>query len=189
MALATPAGVGLRVDVESADEMAQALRAAVAGADAVVMAAAVADFRPAEKAAGKLSRRLQPADLSLPLTANPDLLAGIASARGSDKTRPLLVGFAAETTGGAALVARALAKLREKQCDVVVANDVGAPGIGFGADDNAVTVVFADGRQESIARAPKTVVADRLWSLLAPLLAKNATEEGTAAPFERQSHA
>ena len=182
VALPTPAGVRVRVDVESANEMGQALQAASSGADAVVMAAAVADFRPAARTAGKLSRRASagevggngapgaPAgELSLALTANPDLLAGIAAGR-AGRNRPLLVGFAAETQGGDALVARAQAKLGEKRCDVVVANDVSAPGTGFGADDNAVVVLFADGRRETIDRAPKTVVADRLWSLLSPLL-------------------
>ena len=193
VALATPARVGVRVDVESADEMGQALRSAAAGADAVVMAAAVAVFRPAARATGKLSRRSPPGQAvdgspgsaagnpSLALTANPDLLAGIAQAR-SGRGRPLLVGFAAETTGGDAMLARAQAKLREKQCDVVVANDVSAPGIGFGADDNAVTVLFADGRRETIERAPKTLVADRLWSLLLPLLP--AAEETPPGAFD-----
>jgi phosphopantothenoylcysteine decarboxylase/phosphopantothenate--cysteine ligase len=190
--LPTPAGVAARHDVESAEQMARALRTTVGEADVVVMAAAVADFRPTTRAAGKLSRRLQPADLSVSLIANPDLLAEIGQARRGG--RPMLVGFAAETAADAAgLVARAQSKLREKRCDVMVANDVSAPGIGFGADDNAVTVLFADGRQESIARAPKAAIADRLWSLLQPLA--NAVRAGgheTSGPsgsVKRQTHA
>ena len=193
VSLPTPARVAARADVESAEQMAHALRAAVADADVVVMAAAVADFRPTVRSAGKLSRRLQPADLALALTANPDLLAELGQARGRGAERPLLVGFAAESAGDAAgLIVRAQAKLREKHCDVIVANDVSAPGIGFGADDNAVTVLFADGRQEVIARAPKSVVAERLWSLLRPaVVAARGTgeEDGPTGSAGRQSHA
>jgi phosphopantothenoylcysteine decarboxylase/phosphopantothenate--cysteine ligase len=132
------------------------------------MAAAVADFRPAARAAGKLSRRLAPSETTLTLTANPDLLARLGHGRRGP--RPLLVGFAAEAVGGTALAERARAKLAEKRCDVVVANDISEAGIGFGAEDNAVTVVFADGSAVPIARAPKIVVADRLWTLLTPRL-------------------
>ncbi|MEA2696176.1 MAG: phosphopantothenoylcysteine decarboxylase / phosphopantothenate---cysteine ligase [Myxococcales bacterium] len=189
--LPTPARVVARIDVESAEQMGGALRAATAGADVVVMAAAVADFRPTVRSAGKLSRRLQPTDLAVALTPNPDLLADIARTRPGKS--PLLVGFAAETAAEAALAARARAKLVEKGCDVIVANDVGAPGIGFGADDNAVTVLFADGRQQTIARAPKTTVADRLWSLLLPAIAavKGASQEEATAVLsaERLPHA
>src|SRR6185369_16846953 len=109
-----------------------------ARADVIVMAAAVADFRPRSPAAGKLSRRTAGNEISLPLEAVPDLLAGMARARRG--ARPYLVGFAAETAGGDALVERAAAKLREKRCDAIVANDVGARGIGFGADENEVTL-------------------------------------------------
>ncbi|MES1210405.1 MAG: phosphopantothenoylcysteine decarboxylase, partial [Pseudomonadota bacterium] len=94
--------------------------------------------------------------------------------------RPFVVGFAAEVAGGSALAQRAGAKLREKGCDAVVANDVSAPGIGFDADDNAVTVLFAQGAPVEIARAPKRAVADRLWDLFAPRLppAVSASEAG-----------
>jgi phosphopantothenoylcysteine decarboxylase/phosphopantothenate--cysteine ligase len=194
VSLPTPARVDSRQDVESAAEMARALREAAVDADVVVMAAAVADFRPTVRSAGKLSRRLQPADLSVALTANPDLLAELGQERrhargGADARRPLLVGFAAETAADAGLVARAQAKLREKKCDVIVANDVSAPGIGFGADENAVTVLFADGQQEVIARAPKSVVADRLWSLLRPAVVAALAAGGSEGPTGQQSHA
>jgi phosphopantothenoylcysteine decarboxylase/phosphopantothenate--cysteine ligase len=71
---------------------------------------------------------------------------------------------------GDALAERAAAKLREKRCDAIVANDVSARGIGFGADENEVTLLFGDGARHVIARAPKRSVADSLWSLLAPRL-------------------
>ena len=95
----------------------------------------------------------------------PDLLAGLARARRG--ARPYLVGFAAETAAGDALVERAGAKLREKRCDAIVANDVSAAGIGFGSDDNEVTLLFGDGERHALARAPKRAIADRLWDLLA----------------------
>jgi phosphopantothenoylcysteine decarboxylase / phosphopantothenate---cysteine ligase len=142
-------------------------------ADVVVMAAAVADFRPRTPVSGKLSRRTPGGDVSLALVPVPDLLAGLAQARRG--ARPYLVGFAAETAGGDALANRAAGKLDEKGCDAMVANDVSAPGIGFGADDNEVTVLFSDGAHVAIPRAPKRVIADRLWTLLAPRVAAGRT--------------
>ncbi len=156
-----------RVDFESAADLERALSSAAPQADAVVMAAAVADFRPRERAAGKLSRRKDPG-LSLDLAPVPDLLAGLGRTRPQGSpTRPYLVGFAAEVAGEG-LDARAAAKLREKGCDAIVANDVSAPGIGFDAEDNAVTVLFADGGRVDVPRATKRAVADRLWDLFAP---------------------
>jgi phosphopantothenoylcysteine decarboxylase / phosphopantothenate---cysteine ligase len=170
---AFPSGSGAegaidRVDVETAADLEAALAAAAPGADALVMAAAVADFRPSTRAAGKLSRRDAAGALTLELTAVPDLLAGVARARKNG--RPFLIGFSAEIGGGEAAELRAASKLREKGCDAIVANDVSAPGIGFDAEDNAVTVLFADGARAEIPRASKRAVADRLWGLFAPRL-------------------
>jgi phosphopantothenoylcysteine decarboxylase/phosphopantothenate--cysteine ligase len=159
-----------RVDFETAAELEAALTAAAADADVVVMAAAVADFRPATRASGKLSRRN--GELALTLAPVPDLLAGLA--RGRRNGRPYLIGFAAETGGGAGLVGRAAAKLGEKGCDAIVANDVSAPGIGFDADENAVTVVFPGGERIELPRAPKRAIADRLWTLFAGRLGPEA---------------
>ena len=152
-------------------------------ADAVVMAAAVADFRPRVRAAGKLSRRDAGGNLTLELTAVPDLLAGLAQARKNG--RPFLIGFAAELGGGAALEARAGGKLREKGCDAIVANDVSAPGIGFDAEDNAVTVLFADGGRVDIPRASKRAVAEQLWGLFASRLAPKAEGKREATARRR----
>jgi len=165
----TPAVPGARrVDFETAADLERALGDLVPGADAVVMAAAVADFRPRAPVAGKLSRRSAGSDISLALEAVPDLLAGLARARRG--ARPYLVGFAAETVSGDALAERAGAKLREKRCDAIVANDVSARGIGFEADDNEVTLLFADGGRHGLGRASKRAIADQLWSLLAARL-------------------
>ncbi|HEY5283686.1 MAG TPA: bifunctional phosphopantothenoylcysteine decarboxylase/phosphopantothenate--cysteine ligase CoaBC, partial [Polyangia bacterium] len=150
VALATPANVFRRIDVESALEMRAALQKGVAQSDVVVMAAAVADFRPGVRVLGKLSRRggkraAVSAAKAIALVANPDLLAELGRARKGGK--PYLVGFAAEVgVSSQALIERARVKLIEKGCDVVVANEVGRPGLGFGVDENAVILVFSDGR-------------------------------------------
>ena len=181
------AGPGVRrIDIRTAAELELALGDLAPGADVVVMAAAVADFRPREIAPGKLGRRQSGGDaggdLTLALTPVPDLLAGLAEARRGP--RPYLVGFAAETAGGEALAARARAKLAEKGCDAIIANDVSASGIGFDADDNEVTVFFADGTRAAVSRAAKRAVADRLWTLLGPRLgpARSAAAPTREAP-------
>jgi phosphopantothenoylcysteine decarboxylase/phosphopantothenate--cysteine ligase len=175
VALATPPGVAHRRDVESAEQMRAALHAAAAGADVVVMAAAVGDFRPAARFPGKLSRRhhgraaRKDEGLAMHLVANPDLLAELG--RGRRGHRPFLIGFAAETGAGAdELARRARAKLAEKGCDAVVANDVSQPGLGFASDDNAVVLVTADGAPVPLGPAPKAVIAERLWAALIPRL-------------------
>jgi phosphopantothenoylcysteine decarboxylase/phosphopantothenate--cysteine ligase len=171
VALATPAAVAKRVDVESALELREALHKAAARADVVVMAAAVADFRPGVRVLGKLSRRdgkhaTPKTAKAIPLVANPDLLAELGRARKG--RRPYLIGFAAEVgVSGESLVERARTKLVEKDCDVVVANEVGRPGIGFGADENAVTLVFSDGRTIELSPARKQVLAQTIWDKIA----------------------
>jgi phosphopantothenoylcysteine decarboxylase / phosphopantothenate---cysteine ligase len=158
-----------RIDVESAADLEQALADLAPASDVVVMAAAVADFRPHAPLPGKMSRRdTGGAAVSLALEPVPDLLAGLA--RGRRGTRPYLVGFAAETVAGDALAARAGAKLREKGCDAIVANDVSGQGIGFGAEDNEATLLFADGARFVLPRAGKRRIADQVWTLLAARL-------------------
>lgn len=144
------------VPVDTAAEMAAAVWEAAAGCNVAVLAAAVADFRPAEPAPTKLRRAAGPPEIKLEST--PDILAGVAAMR----PRPFLVGFAAET--GAA--AGAAGKLAAKGVDVLVANDVTTPGIGFGADSNAVTVFTADGGSEEWPRQSKDAIANRLWDLI-----------------------
>jgi phosphopantothenoylcysteine decarboxylase/phosphopantothenate--cysteine ligase len=178
---ATPVGVERRVDVKTTAELQKALERPAAEADVVIMAAAVADFRPAAPAEGKLSRR-NGAGGVLALAANPDLLAGLAHARGAAHL-PFLVGFAAEMAHGdaAALAERAATKLVEKGCEAIVANDVSQAGIGFESDDNAVTVIFADGSQTEIGRTSKAEIAERLWTLLVPRLAARPAPRPTPA--------
>jgi phosphopantothenoylcysteine decarboxylase/phosphopantothenate--cysteine ligase len=181
--LATPEGVARRVDVDSALQMQAALADATGGGcDVVVMAAAVADFRPAERVTGKLDRRSPGAEpQSLALVANPDLLAELGRKRTADQqATPLLVGFAAEVQGGAALETRARAKLKEKGCDVVIANDVGAAGLGFDSDRNAVTLVFASGPVLTLGPAAKLVLAEQIWAALLPLVPEVSDEAPTS---------
>ena len=185
VSLPTPAGIAQRVDVESALQMQRALRRAASRADVVVMAAAVADYRPVSRVPGKMSRRTAGGgETALALLANPDLLAGLG--RGRRGRSPLLVGFAAEVgAGGDQLVERARRKLKEKRCDVVVANDVGVRGLGFDADNNAVTLVFADGRIEVLPPAPKTEIAEALWNWLLPIAPPSKTERAVRADGSR----
>ena len=178
VALATPASVAKRIDVESALELRDALQKVAMRADIVVMAAAVADFRPGVRVLGKLSRRdgkQSPAKAAkaIPLVANPDLLAELGRSRKG--SQPYLIGFAAEVgVSGQALVERARTKLTEKGCDLIVANEVGRPGIGFGADENAVTLVFADGRALELPPARKDVLAPAIWDKIAHEFAASA---------------
>lgn len=173
-----PAPVGVTVvDVESALELQQALASAAKRADVIVMAAAVADYRPARPASQKLKRGELGAKTSLELVANPDLLAGLGKARGSKKT-PLLVGFAAETND---VIANAKKKLASKKCDLIVANDVAEPGAGFGVDTNRVTLVDAAGAID-LPAGPKTHVAhgilDRVVTLLEPQRTSTSRRSG-----------
>ena len=155
-AIAPPLGVTV-VAIESAAQLETALTAAARSADVIIMAAAVADHRPARPAAHKLKRgQLGPA-IELALVANPDLLAGLGKRRGTKKT-PLLVGFAAETQD---VIANAQAKLVAKRCDMVVANDVSEPGAGFGVDTNHVTVVDHRG-VTAVPPGTKAEVAHRI---------------------------
>jgi phosphopantothenoylcysteine decarboxylase/phosphopantothenate--cysteine ligase len=178
VALPTPAGV-TRVDVESALQMQSALEER-GEVDVVVMAAAVADFRPADRLAGKLDRRDAGAT-TLALVANPDLLAGLGRRRAEARAEaPLLVGFAAQVGGSPdEMISRARAKLAEKGCDVVVANDVGAPGLGFGSDRNAVTLVFPAAEPVSLGPVSKTVLAGQIWAALLPHLPPESDDAPT----------
>jgi len=156
VSLLTPAGVR-RVDVETALEMQAAVRQATEGADLVVMAAAVADFRPAERQRAKRKRSQGAPELRL--VENPDILAELGRAAG-DGT--ILVGFAAETDD---LEAHAEEKLERKGCHFLVANDVSRADIGFGSDDNEVVVFRRDGEPIRMQRQSKAELAGKLLDL------------------------
>lgn len=166
-----PAATGIDVvPVETALELQAEMDARAAAHDVVVMVAAVADFRPADYAASKIKKTHDPADPdaapAIELVRNPDILAGLVSARG-DATSPLLVGFAAETgdaTGSVLDLGRA--KLARKGCDVLVVNEVGAD-LTFGADDTTVHVLTR-GSDEAVDIGPasKRVVSDGIWDVV-----------------------
>jgi phosphopantothenoylcysteine decarboxylase / phosphopantothenate---cysteine ligase len=162
VALADPLGVEV-VPVDDARAMRAAVHAAAGQADVVVMTAAVADFRPASPAAGKIKRGAR-RELRLDLVANPDILAELGAARRGG--RPLLVGFAAETEEP---IPQARAKLDAKRCDLVVANDVTEPGAGFGVDTNHVWLVERDGATEA-GPAGKDEIAVRILDRVVTLL-------------------
>ena len=137
-----PAGVRVEA-VETAAQM-QRRSSATADADVIVMAAAVADFRPKQAAEGKLKKHDGAPDIVLEPT--PDILAGLGA---SKRPGQVLVGFAAET---ADLLANAAAKLAAKRLDLIVANDVSAPGVGFGHDTNAVELLRPDADAVTVDR-------------------------------------
>jgi phosphopantothenoylcysteine decarboxylase/phosphopantothenate--cysteine ligase len=160
---AHPAHNGVEVrPVETADEMLGELRAQLNGADLLVMAAAVADFRPAKVARNKIRREDTP-HLTLDLEPIPDLLATV----GKEKTGAgvFRVGFAAE---GSDLDAKALEKMKKKGLQAIVANDISRKDAGFGSDYNAGVVLFADGTRQEIGRMTKREMADRILDLVGP---------------------
>jgi phosphopantothenoylcysteine decarboxylase/phosphopantothenate--cysteine ligase len=163
--LPSPYGVR-RVDVRGANEMRvalwQALGVDLSRMDALVMAAAVADYRPAETSLTKVKKGAD--RTSLELLRNPDLLGEVGATRTG--TRPVLVGFAVETDAGEALVASALRKLVDKRVDLVVANEASE---SFGRLDNRATMVAAGGA-EALPAMPKAALADVLLDRVRVLL-------------------
>lgn len=160
-ALPPPYGVTV-VPVATASEMRSALDSATVNAHALLMAAAVSDYRPEAPAARKIKKEPGSTRLSIALTRNPDILA---ETRGSF----LKVGFAAETDN---LLAHAREKLIRRGVDLLVANDVSEEGSGFGSDTNRVHLLGTDGRVESLPVLPKREVADLILDRVVALLAQ-----------------
>lgn len=165
--LPAPAGVDV-VPVGTARQLREAVLTAAATADAVVMAAAVADFRPAEVAEHKIKKSAEPEDAPVVrLVRNPDILVELVAERPPGQ---VVVGFAAETgdaTGD--VLDHARRKLARKDCDLLVVNDV-AGGRVFGQERNAVTILGRDGEVVSVGEARKDVVADVVWDTVVGLL-------------------
>ena len=161
--LTRPVGVEA-IDVCTAEEMLQAVRSAIFGADVLIMAAAVADYRPRTKAKEKIKK--EGAGLTLELERTPDILSEV-------KGDFIRVGFAAESEN---LVENATQKLRRKNLDLIVANDVTAKGSGFGVDSNQVTIIGKDGKAESLPLLHKKEVADRVLDKVAKLLTERHKE-------------
>ena len=194
VSLPDPAGAKV-TRVVSARELRDAVLAAAsegAGADAVVMAAAVADYRPEARSVAKIKKDGQPPE-PLRLTENPDILAGLATVRRDQAAagqhtpdhdpertgllpqatvRQVLVGFAAETDTSPE---KARAKLARKGCDLLVVNPVGN-GLGFGTPDNEAVVYGADGTVRPIPRGPKDALADVVWDLVAARMNESVSD-------------
>jgi len=151
VALETPYGV-VRANVNTVEEMLREVRAATASCDALLMAAAPADFRPTTAADQKMKKEPGQDTLTISLVKNPDILASLEGGG-------VRVGFAAETEN---LAANAVQKLASKRLDFIVGNDVTAAGSGFGTDTNQVTIFHADGRVEALPLMSKYAVAHAL---------------------------
>ena len=164
-----PAAPGVEVvEVETAAEMADAVLSRADEADLVVMAAAVADYRPAVVAATKLRKADGAPEIRLVPTV--DILAELGRRR---RPGQVLVGFAAETDS---MMERAAAKLEAKGVDLLVANDVGAEGVGFGHETNAVTILHRGGARTEVPLQSKRLVAQSVLGAASRLLAERAPE-------------
>lgn len=163
-ALADPAGVDV-VRVGTAVQLREAVLKAAADADAVVMAAAVADFRPAEYASGKIKKKDGQDPAPVALVRNPDVLAEISAERAREGQ--VVVGFAAETDD---VLANGRAKLLRKGCDLLVVNEVGETKT-FGSEENEAVILGSDGTETSVPYGPKEALAEVIWDRIAPRLA------------------
>ncbi|SEF48686.1 Phosphopantothenate-cysteine ligase /Phosphopantothenoylcysteine decarboxylase [Thermomonospora echinospora] len=162
VALPDPAGAEV-VAVGTAEEMHKAVLEAAGSADAVVMAAAVADFRPADYRESKIKKSESAGPAPIELVRNPDILAELGRRR---RDGQVIVGFAAETDD---VLANGRDKLARKGCDLLVVNQVGAD-LTFGRPDNAAVVLAADGGSTEVPRGPKEALADVVWDLVADRL-------------------
>jgi phosphopantothenoylcysteine decarboxylase / phosphopantothenate---cysteine ligase len=153
------------VEVHTAQEMLEAVLAESATADVLIMAAAVADFRPKYVAATKLKKREGIPQVEL--EAAPDILEAVAGLKSKEKRPRVLVGFAAESRD---LLENATNKLQSKKLDIIAANDISATDAGFSVDTNRVTLLYADGRSEALPLMSKSEVAETIVARIAALL-------------------
>jgi len=170
--LSDPAGVDI-VRVGTTEELRKATVEAAAGADAVVMAAAPADFRPATVADKKIKKSVGGPAPTLELVANPDIAAEVGAAK---RAGQVLVAFAAETHDA---LDNARVKLARKRADLIVVNEVGVDRV-FGADANTVTILGADGSAVQLAELPKDDVADAIWDAVRTRFDAQVAQHGTA---------
>ncbi len=163
--ITAPVSLGIPIgadamSVRTADEMRQALESLVPTADAVIMAAAVADYRPKNLAREKMKKRA--GGIKLELESTPDIIGNL-------KGDFVKIGFAAETTN---MVENATQKLKEKRLDLIVANDVTAADSGFGTDTNRVTIIDSQGAVEALPVLTKRQVAEKVLDRVVTLLTK-----------------
>jgi len=153
VSIAAPFGLEL-VNVESAEEMHSAVLSLAQNADVIIKAAAVADYKPLQRAGQKIKKKT--AEVCINLVKTADILADLGKIKRSGQT---LVGFAAETEN---LKENATAKLKAKNLDMIVANDVSAEGAGFNGDTNIVRIIWVDGRSEELPLMTKEKVAEEI---------------------------
>jgi len=167
--LADPAGVKV-VHVETTEELQREVIAASSGADAVVMAAAPADFRPRTESGSKIKKSGDGTTPTIELAETPDILAGLVRDRDARGDAQVVVGFAAETgDDNGSVLDHAWAKLARKGCDLLVVNDVGG-GAVFGSPDNEAVVLSAGGEAFPVPRGSKESLAHVVWDQVAALL-------------------
>jgi phosphopantothenoylcysteine decarboxylase/phosphopantothenate--cysteine ligase len=162
-----PRGAKL-ISVSTSDEMFDAVHERVRECDVLVMCAAVADYKPKHVSKSKIKKR--DANLSLELIQTCDILASLPK----QERHYVVVGFAAETEN---VEANARKKLQEKNCDIVVANDVSRADSGMESDENEVTILFRDGEIKKNSRAPKTIVARDLIKIFENVCEKRLTKK------------
>jgi phosphopantothenoylcysteine synthetase/decarboxylase len=155
------------VSIITSDELYAAVHRAVRECDALVMCAAVADYKPAAISARKMKKRKTA--FALKLIPTRDILVSLPKRR-----RYLVVGFAAETHG---LTQNAQKKLRAKNCDAIVANDVSGSETGMESDENEVTIFFRNGESQKISRASKKIIARELVKIIAKMFEKSLTKK------------
>lgn len=165
--IAPPVGVGV-VPIVTSEELFDAVHEHVRACDALVMCAAVCDYRPAKFSAQKMEKQRN--GFALELVATRDILASLPV---EDRSY-LVIGFAAQTHD---LEQNALRKLRAKNCDAIVANDVSRSNAGMEADENEVTIFFRSGERQAISRAPKIEIARELMKIIFELREKRLTKK------------
>ena len=155
------------ISITTSDELYAAVHRAIRDCDVLVMCAAVADYKPASVGSRKMKKRKTSFALKLILTR--DILASLPKRR-----RYLVVGFAAETHD---LKIHAQEKLRAKNCDAIVANDVSSHETGMESDENEVTIFFRNGETKEISRASKTIIGRELVKIIAKMWEKSLTKK------------
>jgi phosphopantothenoylcysteine decarboxylase / phosphopantothenate---cysteine ligase len=164
--LATPTGAS-RINVSTAQQMLEAVMNEVSDADVLLMAAAVADFRPKTSSSHKIKKEGRIPEITLETT--PDILAAVAQVKAVTACPHVTVGFAAESDD---LLANAAAKLKAKRLDLIVANDITAEGAGFAVDTNQVTLLDTSGAAQTLPKMTKAEVADIVIGRVIELLEK-----------------
>lgn len=152
------------IEVETAQELQEVIEAEFDKSDALIMAAAVSDFRPIKISKQKIKKKNE--DLTLDLIKNPDILEILGRTK---RDKQIIIGFSAESED---IEKNAKEKLTKKQIDMIVANDITIPDLGFGSDENAVIILTRDGYKEDLQRQPKSQIAKHICSKLADLFSK-----------------